>query len=988
MSYIELKNYSTYSVDNGFLKINEILDMESVQKNKIAVLTDDSTLAGVPYFLDACKEKGVKPVIGVTIHIKDKNLNVDAGTITLYAKNDEGFKSLTKIISNVDEDNLIEWKDVLTNSQSLILMDGGTGSCLDNLLKTGDSEAVQKYVDFLKKYYNQDLYLEYQNQKLENSTNNEVQNIAENNSISLVSTNNNRFVKQNHYPLFLQKSLKSNLGKNKTKKNVHLLEDFIRSESQNLKFYFKNDNYNNEELVNKVSSYDNIFKKEPVIPQTGDKNLKQIIQEKYKNFLNKFEPEKREKYKDVIKEELSVINETGFGDYFLIFNEIIERSQNKYGFSLRGSSISSLIIHLIGLSNIDPVEHNLLFERFLNTKRSSRQELPDIDLDTIDPDEVFSVLKDIYGEKNVALLATINTFRARSSLDITLKTVKELYFNDDPALEGIKKSYGFKNMEDVEKSINIIKFKIKSLGKKADDKTLDEIEAESKEVRDYLKNFTARKLFDIAKTFEGQVSQINRSSSSVVIANQPISDFYSTKKANGVSIDYYVEADKQYIEKLGLVKLDILSNVVLKNTLEAYKRLKLPFKKTEEKYEDENVLKMLSENHIETLYQIKEQKDLCKKVGLNSFSNLVLVNALLRPGADKSIVFNNDYDEETLNKIVDKQSNIKSPILNEILSETRGLIVYDEQIMLIAQKVAGLSKGDSDVFRSFMKKNKPEQLKTYEEVFVNGCKNNGLSEKEAKQLYGDLEGMCGRYTFNRAHAVAYAQLIYKQAFIKCYYPGEYIDNFVNTNALMIKYMSELQDRNIKIIPLNINKSALDFKTLRNKENKDEKAVIFSFKHVLGDTDFTKAILDEREKNGNYKSFFNYIERGLEAFSGKSLYDSFWYNNVDVRVSFVQNTIRLIDAGAFDSLAPIELKNDTVNYRSTLKNSLNSAIQIAISPFSQEDYTYQVPEQKPVNQVAIDNENSIYGFSFLEANSIKEKLEEKKAKPSYSGPKMR
>lgn len=982
MSYIELKNFSTYSVDNGFLKIEDIVGMDSVKQTGVAFLTDDSTLAGVPYFLDECKKNNVKPIIGATIHIKDKSQNTDAGTITLYAKDDEGFRNLSNIISSLDEDNLIEWKDISSNFNNLIVMDGGHGSCLDKIVSSGNAEASQKYVEFLKKYFNEDLYFEYQNQKLPNGNNETIKNLSSDNNVKLVSTNNNRFLKQNHYPLFLQKAMKSNLGKNKTKKNSHLIEDFVRTEKQNLNLYFKGGYFENQDIVNKIGEYNHIFKNEPNIPKTGDKTLKEIIQNKYKTFLNKYDPEKREKYKEVIKEELGIINETGFADYFLIFNEIIERSNNKNGFSLRGSSISSLIVHLIGLTNIDPVEHNLLFERFLNTKRSSRQELPDIDLDTIDPDEVFAILKDIYGEKNVALLATFSTFRTRSALDMSLKTIKEMHFSDDPNMDTIKKSYGFKEMPDVEKAVNIIKSKINNLGIEHADKTLSELE-EVKEVKDYLKNYTAKKIYEMAKVFEGQISGISRSSSSVVIANEAISNFYSTKKASGVSIDYYVEADKKYIEKLGLVKLDILSNVVLKNTLEAYKGLKLPFKKTEETYEDENVFKMLSGNHIETLYQIKNQKKLCSKIGLHNFGDLVLVNAVLRPGADKTVAFSNDYDEEALEKIVNKKDPIKSAVLDEILSESRGSIVYDEQIMLIAQKVAGLSKGDSDVFRSFMKKNRPDLLKEYEKPFIEGAKKNGLSDKDSKALFAELESMCGRFTFNRAHAVAYAQLMYKQALIKAYFPGEYIDYFVNTNDIMLKYLSEIEDRNIKIIPLNINRSSMEFKTLSNKNNKDEKAIIFSFKHVLGDSDFTRAILTEREENGNYKSFFNYVERALERYSGKSLFDSFWYSDIDTRASFIQHSIRLIDSGAFDSLAPNELKDDIVNYRYTLKNSLNAAIQIATSPFSQEDYVYQTPEQKPVNKIAIDEENMIYGFSFLEENSIKNKLENKQKKNTFS-----
>lgn len=972
---IDLKNYSTFSQEYGFLKINEILESESVKASGVACLTEDSTLFTALDFIDACKKRNIKPIIGLTVHIGHEETQL--GTVTLYAKSQEGFQSLVNIVNSItrtkDQDKLVKINDIIENKQDVIAIIGGFNSLIYKAILDKDESFLHDIISNMKESFGDDLFLEVQKNENEHDdfVNKTIKSIANGYNLKYVATNDNRFNKKGHYKLFLQKakSVRKQKSKFDLKENFSQ-SNFIRTVAQSRDFYFRDmpEAIENINLINdKINDY--TLTKDDLYVPTYEKSLRDVLREKYPAFIKDIPSDKVEDYKNRIQSELGVIESLGFENYFLIFDDIA-RNNPDLNFVLRGSSIGSLVTHMLGLSPIDPVANGLLFERFLNKGRSSRKELPDIDLETDNVDQVLAYLSKKYGESRIATLAASSTMTCKGQMELAFDTVK-----DDILENPLDDKNSPRFLPD--KEFEIISELIRNNYGSADRVLSDELKSNPKLTKYFESNKEANKLIKMGLLFEDQIMSIKRSTGNYVITPYDYTKIYSSFKAKAKdtidNLEHNVlELNKYSIEKVGLVKLDILANKYLSKIINTCQKLNINLE-NDNKYDAPEIYDMLNRGLTATINQLRSptQAKLCQNVGISNFNDIVNIIALLRPGVS--------YQERMKFIEAKKKGYQGNELVESILGNTYGIIIFDEQIMKIAQKVGNFSPEDSDKLRAALKANKIDVVKEMKTPFIVGAQKLGIKTTVAQGIYNDLEYMSGKFTFSKAHSLAYAHLIYQQTWLKLNYPAEYFEFFIDRKEKPL-YVNELKELGIKILPIDINRSINVYKT-RIAKDSDIKGVDFSLSAVFNDNDdFSKLIVNERLANGKYKNLYDFVERLLPKYAGLPLLSSKWHEEHKVKMNFASKVESLVKIGAFDKLMPTDLNNNVLMGREVLKLSINKAIDLVLKPFVKSDFEYIAPDKEPKDKVYIDNEKLFYGgVSFMEFYQHKKQQVEKKAK---------
>lgn len=1025
---MSIKNYSVYSVDAGMLSIDDILGQEFTQKTQKAVLTDYNTLMGVPEFLDKANKKGVIPIIGATVSIKSDNDVL--GDLTLYAKNKNGFDNLKKIISNLEEDNFkdksVDIEHILDNSKDLIALTGGHNTVLYNSLKKLDKDSAQRHLYFLRKCFKDDIFFEIQdiNDSDIERINNNIINISKSNDIPLLATNNNRMKIAGHHPLLVEK-IKVKKGINNKKndliENYILKSDYVKSSSEMNNYFSKyiNNITNLNHLFQRIESF-NLFVDIPEIPDfpgiDDEQHFIKVLNEKYRKFIKNIPDNKKPIYEKRYKEELDIIKELNFEKYFTIFVQIEQNKIENQKFNLRGSVVSFLIAHILGLSDVDPVKHGLLAERFLNKNRLIRHELPDIDLESNNVEATFKYLVDTFGKKNVAYLSNSSKPKAKSQINLAKKAIQKdieenplnadggaRYFPEkefDIILKVVNNMYGHKMMtfDELFENGYVSKFNAsKYMGIKGD--------FNSKEFKnEYYKINSLKSLCkdtDVKKVI-GYIRQLNNviltheyTSASVVTSNEPIENCFSThfiNKDGKKAIDIAIEAGKKYVEKLGLIKLDILPNLYLDKLAQSYSQLKLDWdeEKSDFPYSYKPVYDMIGKGLTETLNQIKSpsQRELAKRVKVEDFNELVNFLALLRPAVGKANIDTYVENKENKNKIY-----YEHPLMKDVLEKTYGVLIFEEQIMEIAQKVGSFTKEESDDFRSIMKKmanskkDNVEVLNQYNEMknefYKRAISIGNIDEESVNKILERLDSIKG-YTFSKAHSLSYASLVYRQALVDVKYPAEYIENFIlenNSRPSKLEEFNEYINKCIELdrnfLNLDINRSLNNFKT----RNKGELLYIDpSIQYIIKDKDFSELIVNERVANGAYKNIYDFIERTLPKYTGEGIFSGTWLEKkASNNLTYKRFVLDLIKSGAFDSIAPEELRlAGKSQVRTSLASSVDLAMDLATNPFISEDFVYNVQNNPVSDDTLINDEIQLYGYS-----PSKIKIEQVKKKQSLS-----
>ena len=1053
---MSIKNYSVYSTIGGMLSFQDIINSDFTKRTKKAVLTDLNSLFGVPAFIDECNKNDVEPIIGCTLRIKENDQYL--GTITVYAKNENGFNNLKKIVSDLDKDSFkdesISFDSILKNKDDLIVTNGGFDSIIYNHLKKEDKESSSRFIYQLKSIFKDDFFFEIQenDQPMTKRINNYIASIGNRNNIKVLFSQNNRFKKDGLYNLFIEKMKVIKGVDNKT--NSELKDHYLQSDKilTDLELNEKQRPYKNfitstNDFLNKFTGF-NIFYDIPEIPVSPgytDKNsFFDEIQSAYSLFIKDIEPTKRPLYDKRLKEELDLIKELKFENYFILFMNIAKNKKENQRFNLRGSAVSFLISNVLKLSDIDPVANELLCERFLNKNRLVRHELPDLDLESNDIESIAKFLKDTFGSENSAYLSSTSGLKSGSQLSLTIKAI-EANIKDTPLNnDGTDRLFP-------KESINILRSFIDSVWN-GNNKTFTELLSPSYWIskKDFKYNFRIKEdisskefnnkyykmnnLVTLCKNYpeiklivgfclqtKDIITNTNPSYGSLVVSNEPISNFFSTTKnlKHDAVLDLAITSNKAYTEKLGLVKLDILSNVYLNSLQNAFNKINLDwdFEDKNNPYSDQAVFDMIGKGYTETINQLKapKQRELTAKLNVSNFEELTAAIALLRPGVGA----------ENIQKYIDNKNNpehiksIKNPEMQTILRSTHGVLIFEEQLMLIAQKIGNLTKEESDDFRSLLKKsngakeqNKPDLaskiLFMKNKFKSNAIEQNKLTEQDVNDIMTQIEAVEGGYTFSKAHSLSYSSLVYRQGFVDVNFPGEYLQSFIiDKNISSARNITEIErDRKAKLkaknkgkkdtkekenefdlyidkcermgrkfLGLSINRSVADFKTI--KDNNNNIFIDPSLQFILKDEKMTNTILKVRS-NRKFDNLYDFIERTLPIYTGKTVFDTFWLddNNINNQRLYKMNVIKLIQTGGFDKLIPEKAKSNIAVGRTILINSVDDAIELTLNPYSQEDFIYTNPK----NSFSLDEfckaEKDIIGYSPLEFK-IKNTYDQKK-----------
>ena len=805
--YTPLYVKSNYSFLSSLVKIDDLVN-KCVELNiKSVALCDDNMIAAM-YFYKLCKNKGVKPIIGLEVKYRDNS-------ILIYVKSYKGYQNLLKIVTaggDVTRDNLEKYIDdliVIVPFTSFIVF-----------------EELSKICKFL--------YLGYSNKKEEYEALKNSQNVVFINKILYLSKKDSNYYK---YCIMM-----------KDKKNV--LDGVEYSDNYNYLLSDEIYTLSNEEGLdasNYIASlcnlefpdYENLI---PIYKNSfGVSSIDYLTKLSIQGLTLRLSGKVSDIYKSRLLYELNVIKTMGFADYFLIVYDYVKYAK-KSGILVgpgRGSAGGSLVAYSLGIIDVDPLEYDLLFERFLNPGRKT---MPDIDIDFPDiyRDEVIEYVKNKYGEKRVAGIVAIGTLKAKAVLD------------------------------DVAKILKINQDKVDRLKKYIDlNSKLKDVYSSNEDFKNIIDNDERLSLlYNVSLYFEGFPKNITTHASGIIISSVDLDDIIPLIRQDNMYISSY---EMGYLEELGLLKMDFLGNRNLTTIMEIINNIKNYENETIDflniPLDDKATLKMFYDADTNGIFQFESDtmKNLLKKLKVTTFDDIVAADALVRPGPDT-----NSYIERKNSGI---KVNYMNSSLEKILAPTYGVMVYQEQIMQIANVMAGFSLSQADNLRRAMSKKKREILKIEEEKFIDGALKNGYNYEIAKKFYDDILSFA-QYGFNKSHAVAYSTIAYKMAYLKVYYSKYFylsiLSMIIGNDYKTSQIIREAKSRGVEFKLPSINIST-------EKYEIDKDGIIFPLSNIRSiGISTAKDIVKARK--GGFKDIFDAFTRLVEVGLNKKIFESLIYSS--------------------------------------------------------------------------------------------------------------
>ena len=804
-NFTHLHLHTCYSLGSGTIRIESLISAAKKNKIKSLAITDHLNIFGAIKFYNKCLESKIKPIIGCEIPVIYKD-NEIIGNIVLLCMNINGYYNLNKILSSIHtsrSSTLGADIELLDDYKSdLICLSGGrNGICGINSLAKLPSD-TQKIIKDISQLFINKFYIEIDNTEREN------EDLYIKKSLSFASKLNLPIVASNDVLFISDSDYEANEVKvainQKTK-----LDDRINQSDYSPNQYFKSE----QEMTSLFSDYhesiENIseivkmcnfklpkFKYHlPSFSNPSDKDDKTYFNDLCVDGLNDYLSSSaldKEIYQNRLTREIDVIQSMGFASYFLIVQEFILWAKNNdvpVGPG-RGSGAGSLVAFVLGITNIDPIKYNLLFERFLNPERIS---MPDFDIDFCmnKRQKVIDHIISTYGQDKVSQIITYSTLSARA---VIRDVGRVLDF-----------SYGF-----VDYIAKLVPF---SLGIK-----IEEALKVSKELaKEYKTKDDVKTIIDLAKKIEGLPRGVGTHAAGIVISPSSITDFmpvYSLEDKD----ELITQFDKDDIESIGLVKFDILgltTLTIIDETVKLISNHNQNFDLSKVPLDDIKVFSLLQKKMTTGIFQLESlgMKKYMAQLKPDKFEDIVALVALYRPGP----LGTNMVDDFIANK---HGQNIKyeHPLLKNILSETNGLILYQEQVMEIARSLGQYTLGDADLLRRAMGKKKLKEMENHRSRFTSGCKENNISETISKSIFDKMEKFAG-YGFNKSHSVAYAMLSYQTAYLKTYYPTEFFSaalssDMDNTNKI-INLLTACNEMKVKVNLPDINQSNYKFLPLKD-----------------------------------------------------------------------------------------------------------------------------------------------------------------------------
>lgn len=880
--FVHLHLHTEYSLLDGATRIDTLFDACKEKNMPAVAITDHGNMYGAYHFYCLAKKKGIKPIIGCEFYMAD-DLTVKSGDVkrefnhlVLIAKNNTGYKNLVKLNSIGFVDGYyykprIDFKTLSQHSEGLICLSACIAGQLPRLLRDGMWEEARKLVKQYKELFGEDYYIELQDHGIADEiyVMPKLIKIAEEFGVELVATNDVHYLKESDAEM-QDILLCVQTGK--------FFDDPGRMRFEGTQFYLKDYDEMAEKFSYVPQALENTLKiaekcnvsieKKPLLPPYKPDNgmtpyefLKDLLEKGLKRRYKEITPEIRQR----ADYELEVVSKMGFVEYYLIVWDFINYA-HEHGIPVgpgRGSGAGSIIAYAIGITQVEPLRYGLIFERFLNPERVS---MPDFDIDfCMDRrGEVIDYVIEKYTKPRVAQIVTFGRMKAKNAVKDVCRVLRVPYAEGDKITKLIPLNATLKN----------------AFG-------LDGKNEGVPELMEIYKDYSMKRVIDLAIALEDMPRQTGMHAAGVVICREDLSDNVPLQRSGD---DITTQYNMKEVEELGLLKMDFLG---LRTLTDIDKTIKIVKETTGEEfdfedcqYDDPNVFELIASGNTDAVFQLESggMKRVMKDLKPDCLEDIIAGISLYRPGPMQFIP---DYIK---GKRDPKSVHYAHPMLEPILGVTNGCMVYQEQVMQICRSLAGYSYGQADEVRRAMGKKKMDVMALHRNYFINGKVNdNGEVEiegavrrgvpKETAELLFDQMYAFAQYAFNKSHAAAYAYVSYQTAYCKRYHPVEYLAAVLNNRITNIddikKYIAYGKENNIDFLPPDINKSGVSFTV----ENGKIRFALAAIKNI-GSGSMEK-IVEERKTRGDFVSLEDFLKRVESQYLNKRL---------------VEN---LIKSGAFD-----------------------------------------------------------------------------------------
>ncbi|WP_102345301.1 DNA polymerase III subunit alpha [Bacillus sp. Marseille-P3661] len=834
MKVVHLHVHSAYSLLNSTATIDDLVSAAVKKDFKALALTDENVMYGAVPFYKACKKQNIKPIIGMVLSMQAilSPVNEKNYQLILLAKSNEGYRNLLKLSTLVQTQyqSGVPIHVVQEFTKGTIAITPLTAELTQSMLHQQWDQALQ-LVNQLVTLFNGDFYVGVPPIHLDEHK--MIVQFCKNNSIPMVVNNPIHYLEKDD-ALIHQCLQAIKYGKKLSEFTQEVQQESFMKEENELVRQFQS---NPEALENtvKIANQCNVEIKlgDMILPKfplpNGVSAVQYLKSLCLKGLEKRYAPSPSKIARERLEYELSIIENMQFSDYFLIVWDFMNYA-HKHSIITgpgRGSAAGSLVAYVLGITNVDPLAYNLLFERFLNPERIT---MPDIDIDFPDirRDELIQYVSKKYGKNHVAQIVTFGTLAARAAIRDVGRVLGMPLSDIDRWTKYIPSRPGI---------------------------TLNEAVKESIPLRNELQQRKdAQKLFNIARKIEGLPRHTSTHAAGVVISDAPLTDLVPLQEGNnGVLLTQY---SMEILEEIGLLKMDFLGlrNLTLIENIQTLirKEMNMVINLNDIPMNDEKTFELLGAGDTTGVFQLEStgMRKVLNKLLPTQFEDIVAVNALYRPGPMENIPLFIDR-KHGKRKISYPHSD-----LQEILEPTYGVIVYQEQIMKIASKMAGFSLGEADLLRRAVSKKKRDVLEKERKHFVNGCLEKGYDEKVADQIY-DLIVRFADYGFNRSHAVAYSIIAYWLAYLKANFPLYFmcalLSSVVGNEDKIAQYIGESRQKSIDILPPSINKSGIFF-------NVEEGKIRFSLVPIknVGMTAIKEILYQRRQKR--FTDLFDFCAR--------------------------------------------------------------------------------------------------------------------------------
>lgn len=855
--FTHLHLHTRYSVLDGASKIPELMKKAQEYGMDAMAITDHGNMYGVMEFVTEADKAGIKPIVGCEVYVAPKSRFEKTGGegknsyhLILLAKNLTGYHNLVKLCSFSQRKEAFYYRPRIDHEllekyhEGIIVCSACLGGEIPQAILSGDESLLRENIEFYRRLFGEDYYLEVQmhGHPEQDRVNRRIEELSREYGIKCVATNDVHFVEAGHFQAHrILICLNTGRKLNEETRMVYTGQEYFKSGEEMAALFPDHPEYleNTREIVEKIEPFKlthDILLPKFTLPEPFTSDMDYLRHITYEGARGRYGDgfEENTVVKERVDFELATIEKMGFPGYFLIVWDFI-RAAREMGVLVgpgRGSAAGSAIAYCIGITNVDPIKYDLLFERFLNPGRISMPDI-DVDFDDVGREKVIRYVIDKYGSERVSQIITYGTMAAKSSIKDVAR-VLDLPLAESNRLAAL-----------VPDTPNI------SLAKafKEEPRLQEEMENNPNEL--------VRNTLKYACELEGCIRSVGVHACGMIIAPEDLVEYVPTSLAKDSDMPV-TQYEGTYVESVGLLKMDFLglkTLTIIKGALENIRnRHGIDLDIDHIPLDDKETFELFGRGETNGIFQFESDgmKKYLRELKPNRLEDIIAMNALYRPGPM-------DYIPQFINRKFGREKiEYDLPDMEEYLNGTYGVTVYQEQVMLLSQKLADFSKADADTLRKAMGKKKKDVLDKMKANFMEGCGKHGYDPKVCEKIWTDWEAFAS-YAFNKSHATCYAWVAYQTAYLKAHYPAEFMASVLTNNLNDIKkiafYMDECKRMKIELLGPDVNESLANFTV-----NKDG-AIRFGLSGIKNvGTAMVENLVEERRQNGLYRDIVDFVRR--------------------------------------------------------------------------------------------------------------------------------